>query len=61
MVTDSERLLVQAHLAAKFRLPPLKEAEQADSRGGIAAEAKGQKRSAWSRHYYTDPLAQAAG
>lgn len=52
-----ERLLVQAHLAAK-QVAPLTEAEQADYKRRIATELKAQN-AVLVAHYYTDPLLQA--
>ena len=52
-----ERVLVQAHLAAK-QPPVLSEAEQADYRARIAAALK-ERDAVLVAHYYTDPLIQA--
>ncbi|WP_022963402.1 quinolinate synthase NadA [Halopseudomonas pelagia] len=52
-----ERLLVQAHLAAK-QVAPLTEAEQTNYKQRIAAELKAQN-AVLVAHYYTDPLLQA--
>lgn len=52
-----ERLLVQAHLAAK-EPAPLSAAEQADYKSRIAAALKAHN-AVLVAHYYTDPLIQA--
>lgn len=52
-----ERVLVQAHLAAK-QVAPLTDAEQADYKQRIAAELKAQN-AVLVAHYYTDPLLQS--
>lgn len=52
----SERLLVQAHLAAK-QSAPLTEAEKTDYKARIAAALKAQN-AVMIAHYYTDPLLQ---
>lgn len=56
MTQISERLLVQAHLAAK-QPAPLTEAEKADYKVRIAAALKAQS-AVMVAHYYTDPLLQ---
>lgn len=53
----SERLLVQAHLAAK-QVAPLSEAEQIDYKRRFA-EALKARDAVLVAHYYTDPLIQA--
>lgn len=53
----SERILVQAHIAAK-QPPVLNEAEQADYIARIAAALKARD-AVLVAHYYTDPLIQA--
>ena len=52
----SEKLLVQAHLAAKEQAP-LSDAEQADYKARIAAALKAHD-AVLVAHYYTDPLLQ---
>ncbi|PKM30140.1 MAG: quinolinate synthase [Gammaproteobacteria bacterium HGW-Gammaproteobacteria-11] len=52
-----ERLLVQAHLAAK-QVAPLTETEQADYKARIAKALKAHN-AVLVAHYYTDPLLQA--
>ncbi|MBQ0743162.1 MAG: quinolinate synthase NadA [Pseudomonas sp.] len=52
-----ERVLVQAHLAAK-QVAPLTAAEQADYKRRIAEELKAQN-AVLVAHYYTDPLLQS--
>ena len=52
----SERLLVQAHLAAK-QPAPLSDAEKADYKVRIAAALKAHN-AVLVAHYYTDPLLQ---
>ncbi|MFO7705478.1 MAG: quinolinate synthase NadA [Halopseudomonas sp.] len=52
-----ERVLVQAHLAAK-QVAPLTDAEQADYKRRIAEELKAQN-AVLVAHYYTDPMLQS--
>ncbi|MBL4611667.1 quinolinate synthase NadA [Halopseudomonas sp.] len=53
----SERILVQAHLAAK-QVPPLSPAEEADYKARIGAALKARD-AVLVAHYYTDPVLQA--
>ncbi|MBN0245508.1 quinolinate synthase NadA, partial [Pseudomonas aeruginosa] len=57
MTHISERLLVQAHLAAK-QPRVLSEQESAEHRAAIAAELKAQN-AVLVAHYYCDPVIQA--
>jgi quinolinate synthase len=57
MTQISERLLVQAHLAAK-QPKPLTPQQEAEYRAAIAAELKAQN-AVLVAHYYCDPVIQA--